>query len=835
MKYLRLRLSGIALCWLVWVPLLPAAQVGQPAGQGPWPAVAETVPGLPRHTLFHPVQFPDRPLPLFVWGNGGCSGNNMAHAAYLSEIASRGYFVVALGTPGESSAGQETQATQLLEAIDWAERESARAGSPFKGRIDLSRIAAGGHSCGGLQALAVSHDPRIRTTLVLNSGIYIRPGGRSNVQIDKSQLQRLHGALLYLSGGPTDIAHENATDDVQRIAALPVFFGALPVGHGGTFGEPHGGEWAAVSARWLDWQLRSDADASWDFAGAACRLCSDGRWTVVQKNLPPPQGPLRQSLYVPVRDGTRLAMHLYRPAQDGQLLPGRLPVLFTFTPYRARFRDPQGNLHELEAFPRGAAQSLLDAGYVLAVADIRGKGASFGARRGFQDRTEAQDGHDLVAWLASRDWSSGRVGMYGCSYLGGTTLQVASTVPPALRAIFTGASDLDKFAFVRNGGITAQFNTRPDEPLSDDLMSLPVDADLDGALLRTAVAAHAGNTPMAALWYGMPYRDSVSPLTGNRFWEEVGPYTYLPALRSSGIATYFWSNLQDEPTAQMILAAANLGGRLLIGPGSHCAPPPGFDLNKALRQYFDQYLKDGPPSSSARTTWWLDGAPGAQNWRQDARWPGMETARERWYLAPGGEAGGVMQRTASSAASRPFTVDYDLGPPDAFAFWVESQYGRGPAFTTAVFDSPRTLVGFPLVHLRITSDRPEPSLFVYLELLPPSGKPSVLAFGRLAAAYRKTGRAPYDTLGLPWHTGLAKDHSPLSAGKVADLDFSLTPLSQIIPAGSRLRVVVTGADPRQRNLQQIRIDPPPRITLQLGKEGSWIELPQEARSSPQSP
>ena len=83
---------------------------------------------------------------------------------------------------------------------------------------------------------------------------------------------------------------------------------------------------------------------------------------------------------------------------------------------------------------------------MLAVADIRGKGASFGARRGFQDRTEAQDGHDLVQWLAAQPWSNGKVGMYGCSYLGGTTVHVATTAPPALRAIFTGATDLDKFA-----------------------------------------------------------------------------------------------------------------------------------------------------------------------------------------------------------------------------------------------------------------------------------------------------------------------------------------------------------------------------------------------------
>ena len=66
--------------------------------------------------------------------------------------------------------------------------------------------------------------------------------------------------------------------------------------------------------------LKDDADASWDFAGPACRLCTDKRWTVVQKQLPLPTGPYRESRYVAVRDGTLLAMNIYRPAVDG--VPG---------------------------------------------------------------------------------------------------------------------------------------------------------------------------------------------------------------------------------------------------------------------------------------------------------------------------------------------------------------------------------------------------------------------------------------------------------------------------------------------------------------------------------
>src|SRR5690606_30717523 len=141
--------------------------------------------------------------------------------------------------PADSSR-DATEASQMLEAIDWAAREAAREGGDFHRRIDVSRIAVGGHSCGGLQALAISDDPRIDTTLVLNSGIYITPGsGRSRVEVDKSQLPRLHAPVLYLTGGPSDIAHANAVDDVARIDHVPVFFGALPVGHGGTVSQPN--------------------------------------------------------------------------------------------------------------------------------------------------------------------------------------------------------------------------------------------------------------------------------------------------------------------------------------------------------------------------------------------------------------------------------------------------------------------------------------------------------------------------------------------------------------------------------------------------------------------
>ncbi|HYP79255.1 MAG TPA: CocE/NonD family hydrolase, partial [Steroidobacteraceae bacterium] len=784
-------------------------------------------------------------LPLFVWGNGACRDNGLAYGAFLRQIASHGYFVISVGVPRAErppepapaaapaspaapapvrNTPDETQAAQLTEAIDWAERENARQGGPFAGLIDVKQVAVGGHSCGGLQAIAVSADARVKTTLVLDSGIYNTAAvGRSGLSVPKSHLDTLHAPMLYLVGGTQDIAYANTVDDVRRIGHLPVFLGSLPVGHSGTFwSQPDGGDWARVATRWLDWRLKDDADASWDFAGPACRLCMDARWTVTQKRLGMPEGPFRESLYVPVRDGTRLAMNVYRPASDGRPDTKPHPVIFAFTPYRARYRNADGELVELDQLVRFGVRDLTARGYVLAMADIRGKGASFGSRRGFQDRTEAMDGRDLVQWLSAQPWGSDKVGMVGCSYLGGTTTHVASTAPPALKAIFTGATDLDKYAFVQRGGITAQFNTRPDEPLSDDLMSLPMDADVDGALLRQAVAGHARNTPMAQLWYGMPYRDSVSSLTGNRFWEEVGPYPYLETIRKAGIATYFWGNWQDEPTEQVILWSHNLQSKLLVGPGSHCVPPPGYDLGAEIGRFFDQHLKgkDTGLYREPRVTYWLDGPQGG-SWEHASREPGAEIKRTRWYLAGNHQLS--TGRAARAAADR-MTVDYNVGSAEYFAFWVTSQAEHGLAYTSAPVGKAMRFVGAPVLELSLAADRSDANVFAYVEDVAPDGKSEVISMGRLKASQRRLSPAPYDTLGMPWQSGLERDAQPLTPGRAATLRFALTPTARVIAAGHSLRVVVTGADPRQRNLPQIRETPPPQLQIGLGG-ASFVELP----------
>ena len=113
---------------------------------------------------------------------------------------------------------------------------------------------------------------------------------------------------------------------------------------------------------------------------------------------------VEKNVKIAVRDGTKLAADVYRPAREGKPVEGKFPTLLTRTPY-----DKTGTAREAEYYA--------SRGYNVVANDVRGRYASEGTWRLLVD--DPEDGYDVVEWIAAQPWSDGKVGTFGTSYPGG--------------------------------------------------------------------------------------------------------------------------------------------------------------------------------------------------------------------------------------------------------------------------------------------------------------------------------------------------------------------------------------------------------------------------------
>ena len=262
---------------------------GAPKAQpGPYAVSAEPAFGNPGLMTYRPTNLEGFPkhdrLPVVVWGNGGCAIDGARYAGFLSTIASHGFVVLTTaGTrpPGSPPAGSQpaprVQATaaNLTAAIDWADQENTRTGSPLNGKIDTQHVAVMGQSCGGVLAITLGADSRVGTIGVFNSGVQ---GG--------DPLMKLHGPVLLINGGERDFMMGRSKATYEAIENLPAFYGSRHgAGHTATVFHPGGGEFANVASNWVLWQFKGDRKARAMFFGTRCDLCTNANWDTVSKHL----------------------------------------------------------------------------------------------------------------------------------------------------------------------------------------------------------------------------------------------------------------------------------------------------------------------------------------------------------------------------------------------------------------------------------------------------------------------------------------------------------------------------------------------------------------------
>ncbi|WP_205857519.1 CocE/NonD family hydrolase, partial [Phytoactinopolyspora endophytica] len=496
--------------------------------------------------------------------------------------------------------------------------------------------------------------------------------------------------------------------------------------------------------------------------------------------------------WIPTRDGTCLHARIWRPA-DADVEP--VPALLEYLPYR---KDDWTAVRDAQRHPWYAGH-----GYASARVDLRGSGSSEGVMVDEYTEVELADGVDVVHWLAEQPWCTGAVGMFGISWGGFNSLQIAALRPEPLKAIVTVCSTDDRYDndvhYIGGAvlgidmpawaGTMQAFTARPPDPA--------VVGEQWREMWRERLEAAQ---PFLSTWLSHQERDA--------YWRHGSVCEDYSSVRAAVLAVGGWADPYRDTVLRLV---DNLPGpvRGILGPWAHRYPdielPPGPAigfLQETLR-WWDHWLKGedtGVLDEPLLRAYLQDGvAPATAYPRREGRWVGVDVSLQ----APPGEPpsgpspespitwrrtgldemrsasftdadGHVVVRTPQHTgvdAGRffPFGNPSDL-PPDQRA-----EDGRSVCFDTPPLTEPLPVLGQAAVTLRMACDVPRANVVVRLCDVAPDGSSTLVSRGVLNLMTRH-GR----DRAVPW-----------TPGDIEDVRVGLTAAGYTLPAGHRLRLAVS--------------------------------------------
>jgi len=395
---------------------------------------------------------------------------------------------------------------------------------------------------------------------------------------------------------------------------------------------------------------------------------------------------VEKSVLVPMRDGVRLSTDLFFPAG----VTGPLPTILVRTPYNKN---------------QGAAGStrFVGHGYVVAIQDVRGKYESEGVYT--VSAPDTGDGYDMMSWIVKQPWSNGKVGTYGCSYLGENQVETAKLRHPAHAAMIPQAASgsLQYFGALRGGAF--ELASSADWFLSQGSKVRPVlspNADRDGFLSATRLYDLAVKTPKIEMrtalrslplvellkkmgsapteWEGFLTHEPLDP-----WWDQFGYIKETHRFDTPALFIDSWYDygpgdmlrLQDLVRRNSVSERSRSNVFAILGPTTHCAYERGaaehtvvgtrdvgdarFDFFGLYLRWFDHWLNGTQNSVTGMPRFQLY-VIGRNQWRGESEWPLARTQWTRYYLRGGGRANGRLGDGALSL-TLPGTE-----PPDRFTY-----------------------------------------------------------------------------------------------------------------------------------------------------------------------
>ncbi len=524
------------------------------------------------------------------------------------------------------------------------------------------------------------------------------------------------------------------------------------------------------------------------------------------------------NLPVAMRDGVTLYADVYRPDADEPL-----PVLLQRTPYD-KTQNRVGSLDVMRAASHG---------YAVVVQDTRGRYASEGEFYPFLD--EPNDGYDSVQWCVEQPWSSGKVGMFGRSYVGATQWLCAITNPPGLTCIAPGITASDYYeGWTYQGGALAwgfalswtmrqltmanlgAISSRHDLPEDTRAGLLAAFNELDCTFRHQPIVdiPHL-KPPLAGYFY-----DWIRHSSSDDYWqrwriEDHYPHITTPALHIGGWHDIFLLGTLRNfvgMRSQAQDATARNGQRLIVGPWHHGpfgemsgefffglgASGPAIDTDGIQLRWFDHWLK-GQRNGAEQDPPVRIFVMGRNEWRDEREWPLARTQYTDYYLHSGGQAntaaGDGSLSPAAPGAESPDVFLYDPRDPvptRGGALCCGPSFVPGGAFdqrevearsdvlcyTTPPLESDIEVTGPLSVTLYAATTAADTDFTAKLVDVEPCGAARSLVDGIIRARYRQGTDAS----------------RPITPGAVEEYTIDLVATSNVFKAGHRIRLEISSSN-----------------------------------------
>jgi len=532
----------------------------------------------------------------------------------------------------------------------------------------------------------------------------------------------------------------------------------------------------------------------------------DGYPQLVKRPAAEPRYAVRKEkdLRVPVRDGVRLAVDVYRPDVEGE----RFPALLAWGIWGKDTQEAVGWLADKPqayydtpfwdgTMEAGDYNYTVPRGYAHVIPDPRGVGDS----EGF-GTFGLWDAYDIVEWIAAQPWCNGKVGMLGPSSYSASQMHLAPFAPPHLVALhpdenmtgtgdyFTGIFDTLVYHILvgRHGNDSAfvwpNYAYSPPAPL---MLGLPdIEERLQEALEHPDIKF---NTKWYShLKYPRKFPQLFDPLLASFRPEPNAPYNPADAYRrvpNMGAVTlpiyqgapwctrfYVWSTFEAW---EHVGTPAKHKKMIVYPPGF--PPRPYVDYHDEIVRWYDYWLK-------GVDTGILDEPPiklfvmGVDKWRFENEWPLARTRWTKFHLQP---EGGLAERPPPAGTPESFVQPAPYLDPTVYCL----RYSTGPLADDLEITGPVAL------YLEAAIDIDDTNWMVDLVDVAPDGTRQLLTTGHLKAAHRALD-AEKSKPWLPIHP-MARP-VPVPPDEVVEYAIALMPTSNVFLAGHSMELIVRNQD-----------------------------------------